>query len=322
MPARESGEAGAGGHDDTGDEENTISGIDAPTLVAPLASPGDAEAEARKEAGVGIGLADDLRAIRTAIVKSQLACDFEAAFDLLLFQLSRSVFTSGYHDGALDIRAAETPDRPAMRVNDDAFGDINVGEKHLELDRAGQKLDWTGLPDDKAFAELRALPERDKRTLFASCVARTLKGQLSFEPKARPEVEATVARLDTDFAAAVRGNREQVWTADLLWSRLRKDRILAIARETLGETWAQAETKQKKADIAKAMQDAFAHGDDVPAGVTAEGRAAAIAWTPPGFRAFDTVAVDDSGAADDPGTTAPEPQPTVEDTPAGRYAGR
>ena len=258
-----------------------------------------------------------MRAIRTAIVKSQLACDFEAAFDLLLFQLARSVFTNGYHDDALDIRAAETPDRPAMRVNDDAFGTINVGEKHLEIDRAAQKLDWTGLPDAEAFAELRALPERDKRTLFASCVARTLKGQLAFEPKARPEVEATVARLDIDFAAAVRGNRDQVWTADLLWSRLRKDRILAIARETLGETWAQAEAKQKKADIARAMQDAFAHGDGVPAGVTAEGRAAAIAWTPPGFRAFDTGTVDDSGAADDEGTTAPEPQPTVADTPLG-----
>ena len=317
MPAREAGEAGAGGHDDTGDEENTISGIEAPTFVATLASPGDAEAEARKEAGVGIGLADDLRAIRTAIVKSQLACDFEAAFDLLLFQLARSVFTSGYHDGALDIRATETPDRPAMRVNDDAFGDINVGEMHLEIDRAAQKLDWTGLSDTEAFAELRALPEQDKRTLFASCVARMLKGQLAFEPKARPEVEATVARLDIDFAAAVRGNRDQVWTADLLWSRLRKDRILAIARETLGEAWAQAETKQKKADIAKAIQDAFAHGDDVPAGVTAEGRAAAIAWTPPGFRAFDTGTVDDSALADDEGTTAPEQQPSKIDMPSG-----
>ena len=314
MPARE---AGAAGHDDTGDWENTISSIAAPTFVAPLASPGDAEAEARKEAGVGIGLADDLRAIRTAIVKSQLACDFEAAFDLLLFQLARGVFTTGYHDDALDIRAAETPDRPAMRVNDDAFGNIHVGEKHLEIDRAAQKLDWTGLPDDDAFAELRALSEQDKRTLFASCVARTLKGQLAFEPKARPEVEATVARLGIDFAAAVRGNRDQVWTADLLWSRLRKDRILAIARETLGEAWAQAEAKQKKAYIPKAMQDAFAHGGGVPAGVTAEGRAAAIAWTPPGFRAFDTGTVDDSGAADDPGTTAPEPQPSVADTPLG-----
>ena len=320
MPAREADDAAAG-HADTADgEENTIAGIDEthafyPTLVAPLASPGDAEAEARKGVGVGIGLADDLRAIRTAIVKSQLACDFEAVFDLLLFQLARSVFTSGYHDDALDIGAAETPDRPAMRVNDDAFGTINIGEKHLEIDRAAQKLDWTGLSDAEAFAELRALPERDKRTLFASCVARTLKGQLAFEPKARPEVEATVARLDTDFAAAIRGNRDQVWTADLLWSRLRKDRILAIARETLGETWAQAEAKQKKAEIAKAMQDAFAHGGDVPAGVTAEGRAAAIAWTPPGFRAFDAGTVDDEGAAIDEGTAASEPQPAAVDTP-------
>ena len=316
MPARDSNDAGAAGHDDTGDEENIISSIDAPTFVAPLASPGDAEAYARKEVGIGIGLADDLRAIRTAIVKSRLACDFEAAFDLLLYQLARGVFTTGYHDDALDIRAAETPDRPAMRVNDDAFGTINVGEKHLEIDRAAQKLDWTGLSDTEAFAELRALPERDKRTLFASCVARTLKGQLAFEPTARPEVEATIARLDIDFAAAVRGNRDQIWTADLLWSRLRKDRILAIARETLGETWAQAEAKQKKADIAKAMQAAFAHGESVPAGVTAEGRAAAIAWTPPGFRAFDTGTVDDSASADDEGTTAPEPQPSKIDMPS------
>ena len=165
MPARESNDANMAGQDDTGDGESASSSIEAPTLAAPLASLGDAEAEARKEAGVGIGLADDLRAIRTAIVKSQLACDFEAAFDLLLFQLARGVFANGYHDDALDIRATETPDRPAMRVNDDAFGTINVGEKHLEIDRAAQKLDWAGLPDDEAFAELRALPEQDKAGL-------------------------------------------------------------------------------------------------------------------------------------------------------------
>ena len=138
----------------------------------------------------------------------------------------------------------------------------------------------------------------DKRALFASCVARTLKGQLAFEPKARPEVEATVARLDIDFAAAVRGNSDQVWTADLLWSRLRKDRILAIARDTLGVEWAQAHGKDKKAALAAAMQNAFAHGDGVPAGVTAAGRAAAIAWTPPGFRAFDLGAADTGTAID------------------------
>ena len=108
---------------------------------------------------------------------------------------------------------------------------INVGEKHLEIDRAGQKLDWTGLSDSEAFAELRALPDRDKRTLFASCVARTLKGQLAFEPKARPEVEATVGPGSTSISpppsgAIVIRSGPPIW----LWSRLRKDRILAIAR--------------------------------------------------------------------------------------------
>ena len=106
----------------------------------------------------------------------------------------------------------------------------------------------------------------------------------------------------------------------MLWSRLRKDRILAIARETLGEVWAQAHGKDKKTDLAAAMQEAFAHGDGVPAGVTAEGRAAAIAWTPPGFRAFDTGAVDDSNTTDDKVTTAPETKPApqpAEETPPG-----
>ena len=317
MPARESGEAGAAGHDDTGYEENTISGIDAPTFVAPLASPGDAETEARKEAGVGIGLADDLRAIRTAIVKSQLACDFEAAFDLLLFQLARSVFTNGYHDDALDIRATETPDRPAMRVNDDAFGTVNVGEKHLEIDRAAQKLDWTGLSDDRGLrraASASRTGQADPVRVLRRAHAERPTGVRTQGP-ARGRSDRRPARHRFRIAA-VRGNRDQVWTADLLWSRLRKDRILAIARGTLGEAWAQAEAKQKKAEIARAMQDAFAHGDGVPAGVTAEGRAAAIAWTPPGFRAFDTGTADDEGAVSDEGTTAPEPQPSKIDTPS------
>ena len=152
IPAREPGDAGAAGDDDTCNGENAGSGIEAPAISGRAKGTIDAEAEARKEAGVGIGLADDLRAIRTAIVKSHLAGDFEAAFDLLLFQFARSVFTAGYHDGALDIRAVETPDRPALRVNDDAFATINVGEKHLEIDRAGQKLDWTGLPNAEAFS--------------------------------------------------------------------------------------------------------------------------------------------------------------------------
>ena len=98
--------------------------------------PKDREAEARKEAGVGIGLADDLRSIRTALVKARLAGDFEAAFDLMLFQLGRSVFTDGYKSHALDIAVRETADRPTMRMNDADFASWSPGEAMLE-DRSG-----------------------------------------------------------------------------------------------------------------------------------------------------------------------------------------
>ena len=253
--------------------------VSAPARTPP---PADPEAEARKAAGVGIGLADDLRAIRTAHVKAQLACRFEAAFDLLLFHLARSVFGTGYCDGALDIAARETPDVPAVRANDPAFAKASVGIAHLEVDRVAHPLEWLDQPTGEAFAELRAMSTLGKEYLFASCVARTLKGQLAFEPGARPEVEATVARLDIDFARLYRPD------AAFLFGRLRKDRLLAIARATLGEAWAAAHRNERKAALAEAMEAAFAPGAAVPAGISPSARAAALAWVPPGFRAFDT----------------------------------
>ena len=261
--------------------------ISAPARTPP---PADPEAEARKAAGVGIGLADDLRAIRTAHVKAHLACRFEAAFDLLLFHLTRSIFGTGYDDGALDITARPTPDVPAVRANDPAFAKASVGIAHLAGDRVAQPLEWLDQPAGEAFAALRAMDDWHKQQLFASCVARTLKGQLAFESGARPEVEATVARLDIDFARLYRPD------AAILFGRLRKDRLLAIARATLGEAWAAAHRNERKAALAEAMEAAFAAGAAVPAGVSPSARAAALAWVPPGFRAFDTARAEEDEA--------------------------
>ena len=316
MPGQEPGTANGAGSGPDPAHASTVPGagygasgrIDAPALSGPAASPADPEAEARKEAGVGIGLADDLRAVRAGIVKARLACDFDAAFDLFLFQLAHAVFGAGYRDDALDVAVRPTPDRPPMRVNDESFLAVNVGEKLLANDRAGLPLDWFGKPAAESFAELRRLSEREKRQLFASCVARTLKGQLAFEAGARPEVEATVARLDVDFAANVRTNPDPVWTAGLLWSRLRKDRLLAIAGATLGEAWAAAHAKSRKAEIAAAMEAAFDARGEVPAEVTAEGRAAALAWVPPGFAAFDAGGAEDG---EDEPAAPPPPEVTV-----------
>ena len=311
------GEAGDGdGADATGSDR-----LRGPSISGPMAPAPDPEAEARKEAGVGIGLSDDLRSIRTALVKAHLGKDFEAAFDLMLFQLGRSVFTHGSQAHALDIAVRETPDRPTMRMNDQDFDAWSPGEAML-ADRSHLPLDWLAIEDDgESFAALRALPKADKEALFAASVARTVKGQLAFEPGARPELEATVARLGIDFAGSVRP------TADMLWSRINKGRILEIAKETLGAAWASARAKSKKADLAKAMEEAFAAGPP-PVGVTADAHAAALAWTPPGFAAFDAgrAGVEDAGAdtatdveapaEPDDGGPAEQVEPRSADTPA------
>ena len=277
------------------------------SVSTPMAPPPDREAEARKEAGVGIGLADDLRHIRTALVKAYLAGDFEAAFDLMLFQMGRSVFTFGYKGHALDITVRETADRPTTRMNDADFESWSPGEAML-ADRSGLSMDWMEIEDDgESFAALRAMPQADKHALFAACVARTVKPQLAFEPQARPELEATVARLGIDFANHVRP------TAAMLWSRIAKARILDIARTVFGISWASARSKTKKAALAEAMETAFAAGG-TPVGLSAGMHAAALAWTPPGFAAFDTGRI--GGEADDAAAAETQPAPDTAEADA------
>ena len=286
--------------------------VDGPAITTPPASPVDPRAQARLDAGVGIGLSDDLRAIRTALVKAHLAQDFEAAFDLVVFQLVRAVFARGYTASwhALDIVFNETADRPNTRANDDDFAGWSPGEAML-ADWSHLPFEWMEGEDDAAcFAALRALPRADKETLFAATIARTVKGQLAFEHDARPELEATVARLGIDFARHVRP------TAEMLWSRINKSRILDVARKTFGAAWTSARAKYKKAKLAEAMETAFAAGD-TPVGLGATAHAAALAWAPPGFAAFDTGGSTGEDAGAQPAEEEPaEPADASEDATA------
>ena len=305
IPKEPAPASNANGRDaDTEGDATTDSGsrVDAPALSTPIASPPDPRAKARTEAGVGIGLADDLRAIRTALIKAHLARDFEAAFDLVVFQMVRAVFARGYTASwhALDIAFNETAERPSTRANDDGFAAWSPGEAML-VDWSHLPFEWMEGDDDAAcFAALQALPRADKERLFAAAVARTVKGQLAFEHDARPELEATVARLGIDFAKHVRP------TAEMLWSRITKSRILDVARKTFGAAWAAARSKYKKPDLAKAMEDAFAAGPP-PVGLGASAHAAALAWTMPGFAAFD------AGGGEAPDAS---PEPVASDTSA------
>ena len=289
--------ASSGTGNDAEDPDSFDSRVQPPALSRPDPVP-DPAAAARKRVGIGIGLGDDLRAIRTSLVKAHLAQDFPAAFDLCLFQMARSVFRSGYQPRALNISTVETADRPRLRQNDDHFADAARGEAMLELNRAALPLDWLNLEDDaEAFQTLRELSADQKKSLFAACVARTVEGQLAFEPSARPELEATVARLEIDFAGFYRPD------AELFWSRLNKAKILEIASRVLGLDWAAARAKSKKPHLVSSMARAFATDDAEASHVPATARSAALEWTPPGFKAFDAGdEVPERGSVDTPDT--------------------
>ncbi len=332
IPAADpTGHDGASSSDDAGnvasavqnghDTDGSPAHIQPPALSRPAPSQ-DPEAAARKRVGIGVGLADDLRAIRTSLIKGHLVGDFSAAFDLFLFQIARRVFGQGYRPDALDISAVETPDRPPIRRNDTRFDGAARGEQLLEQNRSALPLDWLAIDDDgEAFQALRDLSQAGKESLFASCVARTAKGQLAFEPSARPELEATVARLGVDFASGYRPD------AELFWSRLTKAKLLDIASRTLGPDWAGARSKFKKAQLVSSMERAFGPDGQDASHVTAGARAAALKWMPPGFEAFDAggdrartdTAQADAGAADlhtaDP-DAAPNGNPPSDDPAA------
>ena len=194
MP-KESG-ADANGQDaDAGNDATPDSGrVDGPAITTPIASPVDPRAKAREEAGVGIGLADDLRAIRTALIKAHLAGDFEAAFDLVVFQLVRAVFARGYTGSwhALDIVFNETADRPTTRTNDDDFAAWSPGEAMLSR--------WSHLP-------VRVDGGRRRRGLLrgAPCIAPRRQGD-AVRGRGGTDGEGP-ARLRAQRPARARGHR-------------------------------------------------------------------------------------------------------------------
>lgn len=275
------------------DKEQTAGDPGEPTVPATSGQTQGPKPEQsdRKALGIDGTLEDDLRSIRSTLVKAHLSKNFRASFDLFVFQACCSVFNPiGLYNQALDITVKATPMRPGARANEDDFAAWNPGEAML-ADRADLSLDWMEERDrGKSFDMLRSLPMAEKQKLFAAAVGRTLNEHLSYENYARPETEATIKTLNVPFA------RFLTWGEDLLWSRLRKDRCLEVARACLGGRWTDKRSKLKKGDLAAALHDAFSAE---PTGqalehVDAVSRGLMRTWLPVGFRAFDAIPKDDA----------------------------
>ena len=248
----------------------------APPARAPDPSPASTE-----HPHVGKALAADLRAIRTALVKAHLATNFDAAFDLVVFQMARSAFAREGGAQALAIERHETDDAPLEHLPGCEHAVWNRPVGGAQSARARLALEWMEHDTDAArFAALCALPRAEKEALFAGAVAPALNGQLAFDAHARPELEATIERLDIDFARDVRPS------AALFWSRITRRAMLDIARDTFGPEWAAARENDPKAELAAGLEQAFAR-DATPHSVDPSQHAAACRWALPGLEPFD-----------------------------------
>ncbi len=257
----------------------------------------DERTAATQDAGLRLGLADDLRLIRTAIVKACLQCDLELAFDLAAYQLASAVF-GGRPDGPLAIEITTTRDVPDGVDPDEgkSVAQRIPGARMLAAEAADLKLDWLQAPTPRErLLQFRALKPRERRRQFAAAIARALKPQLAFDPDARAETEAVVEALDIPFHELYRPDLEH------FWRRMGRREMLAVAAETLGEQWAEAHENYRKETLAQAMAAAF--GSSPPPDslkLADDPRQRALRWAPPGFEPARAPA-----AESDPADIAP-----------------
>ena len=235
------------------------------------------EAAHAKTTGLSTAVIDDLAAIRTGIVRAALAKRFDLAFDLAAYLLIMDTSTRGTERPA-DIRLVRTSLRPVGRTSEDDFAAASPGEK-LDSPPAGA---WMEIEDEvKRFDAFRALPEAEKRDLFARAVSAALYNQAANQHRALPIGERVVELLDIDFARAVRP------TEKYFWKRLTRARMLEIAEVVVGTEWAKARRNHKKGQLAADMAAVFGRDPQGRAALDADARERVEQWAMPGLEAWD-----------------------------------
>ena len=249
------------------------------TTTTRRTATGNPQTAHNKENGLSAAVVDDLKAIRTGIVRVALGKRFDLAFDLVAYQLVTSALDQRHTSRAADIRLNLTPLRPMTRKPDDAeFTAANPGEQLYEPPR-DPALD---LDEDLArFDAFRALPDERKHALFAAAVAGALYNHLGNEYRVNDVAERLVDLLDIDFATAVRP------TETCFWKRLTKAQLLEIGQAVVGDEWHKTRRTYKKGELAADMAAIFGTDPQGRAGLDAETRDRVEQWVMPGFTPWD-----------------------------------
>lgn len=245
--------------------------VSPPTSSTPVPTS-DPAATLRKADGISASLADDLRATRQHILRAHLAADFEVAFDAMLYALCEQALARSYNNEALDISI-----RPFQAQNREVLHVDTVAQKMLDTLEQDLATDWMKLEKPEDFRAMSALPIADKQALFAWAAGLAVKPQLSTDNRPSPVIEEIGARLDVDVAACWRP------IAQNYWGRVNKGHAVATARKLIGDDYAEDRNRERKGDIAAAMERAFAETAGQTEGFDAATVARTTRWLPDGM---------------------------------------
>lgn len=265
----------------TSEGDNSPSGpaIELPAAMSRPDVPLNATDAARKAQGMPRSLADDLRATRHQIIRAHLAADYGTAYDVMLYAMVISVLGSYRSQSPLDLSL-----RPATTTASREVLKDTIAERMLDALNDGLNIAWMEAKAPEDLAQLSALPEPDKQALFAWCAAYALNQQLSNDTGASAVIEAIGSRLNVDVAACWRP------TADTYWGRVKKDHALDMAKALIDDRWADDKSGLRKAEIAKAMEQAFCDTPQEAAGLTAQAAAKTSRWLPDGMAVGEQAA--------------------------------
>ena len=274
-----------------GDAEIAVTrpNVTPPTSSAPV-PVSDPATTLRKADGISASLADDLRASRQHILRAHLAADYDVAFDAMLYALCEQALSRSYGTEALNISIS-----PFLVQNRESLHADTVAQKMLDALEQDLAVEWMALEKPHDFRAMSALPLPQKQSLFAWAVGLAIKPQLLSDNHPTPIIEEIGARLDVDVAACWRP------TASTYWGRVSKGHAVSMARKLVGDDYAEERSRERKGDIAAAMERAFAESAAETEGFDAAVASKTARWLPDGM-AFKGV--------DDQMETSSSPSPS------------
>ena len=218
----------------------------------------------------------DLAASRSQVAQVEIARNPAIAFDLLVFHVATGMLSDDCCGDGPNV--AFLPPRADSRSEEAP----SLAAKALESIEQSLPTVWLKPKSEAArFEAFRLLPHEAKEQLLAYCVALTLQPKLG--PADGEETTAYDAALSLTGASVA-----DFWRPNGVnfLGRVSRDQLHSIARETLGEPWAQSRARDNKASLVGQMERAFA-SPDRPGG-TPEQTEMLKNWLPAGM-AFGPV---------------------------------